>query len=209
MATFGQLKTAISARLLDANGTAVSGSDVAASINEAIRYFKFREFWFNVKTDTSKTLTIGDPAISLPSDFLIEIPENGFVINYSGSRYVLCKKDQSEYDMVNTEANGLPYMYSRVSGGYKCYFYPNIAYSMVISYLKEYDDLVNDGDTNDFTVYADALIRNYALYMLHNELRQDQNMGSYYEKQTSRELENLLAQSNKYNGSGYLQIEAV
>jgi len=209
MATFAEMQTAISERLLDPSNTAVSVANVAASINEAIGYWKFRRFWFNTASD-SDTLTAQDPIIPLPDDFLVELPMNaGFVIEYNDMRYPLIKKNPREYDEVYlANGYGLPTIYTLKAGVYYCYYLPDQAYTVRRWYLKTYDDLVDDSDTNDFTDNAANMLIYWALSKLYAELRQDDKMEAYYSARALDEYNNLQVRSEKANSTGHLTIHS-
>jgi hypothetical protein len=193
--------------LLDPSNTAVSVSNVAAAINEAIAYWKFRRFWFNTVND-SATLTAQNPIIPIPSDFLVELPMNdGFVVSYSNMRYPLIKVNPKDFDDVYLDNGyGLPRRYTLKAGVYYCYFIPDQNYTVLRWYLKDYSDLVNSSDTNDFTTYAAQLITYWASSKLHAELRQDEKMEAYYSARALDEYKNLQVRNEKANSTGHLTL---
>lgn len=201
------MQTYISERLLDPNGTAVSTSSVAAAINDALRYWKYKRFWFNTASE-DLTLTQSDPLMPLPDDFLVEIGLNdGFVIAYGSMRWPLIKKNPRDYDNVYlTAGNGLPYIYTVKAGDYFCYFIPDQDYTLRVYYLKEYSDLQANSDTNDFTDNAARLLELWALANLHAELRQDDKMEAYYRAAAMDEYKNLGVMNMKVNSPGYLSL---
>lgn len=208
MSTFAQMKTYVSARLIDPNNQAVSGSQVGDALNDAIRYWKFRRFWFNEVAD-SATLTAQDPSFPYPSDFLVPVLDNdGFYIQYSNVRYPLNKISEPQYDaLFLSNGYGLPAWYARMgSDEYQCYPIPNLNYTVGRHYLRDYDDLSADGDTNDFTDNAARLIETWALANLSGELRQDDKMETYYRSAAKDEYRNLCVMNDKVNGSGKLTI---
>lgn len=211
MATFGQMQAYVSDRLLDPNNTSVSVSSVAAALNDALRYWKIRRMWFNT-ADTTVTLVTGDPKIYLTSvtDFLVELPMNdGFVIEYGSMRWPLIKKNPREYDDVYlTGGTGLPQIYTTKAGNYFCYFIPDQDYTLRVYYLKQYADLVNGNDSNDFTVYAARLLELWALANLSAELRQDDKMETYYRNAAQDEYKNLGVFNAKVNSPGHLSIHS-
>ena len=234
MPTFGALQTKISKKLIDASQTAVSASDVGDAINDAINYWKFRRFWFNERQVTL-TMDINDPFIfmygqsnvnypsapTLPQLFLYEFPDDGFVIYYNQLRYTMAKRHPKTFDDQAIGGNtgpagvpsgsglGLPYMYTFRNQTYEFYFYPNIAYSMVVNYITDYVDLANPTDTNDFTDYADRLILYEALSHLYGENRQDQSMeGSFFSK-ADREYQNIKKRGFQMQGTGQLTTENI
>lgn len=209
MATFGELKTKISKRLQDTQGTAVSTSDVADAINTSIKYWKKKIFFFNQKSD-SITLTEDSAVIpSIPSDFQFELSDAGFVVEDSQINYPLKKIPLAQYELEDIEGSGVPSVYTWKSGSFYMYPYPQQAYTMRINYIKDYDDLVLDGDTNDFTTNADQLIMYEALSRLHGELRQDEKMEAYYSARAQNEFSILSSFGKRKSGSGQLTIETI
>lgn len=209
MATFGEMKTKVAKRLQDTQGTAVSTSDVADAINNALRFWKKQKLWFN-ESSTTISLTINNPLISgLPTDFQFELPENGFVIVKSQIRYTLKKTPPVQYDFEDIEGNGVPEIYTWKAGSFYVYPYPQEAYTTKVYYIKEYSDLSADSDTNDFTVNADQLIMYDALSRLHGELRQDEKMEAYYSARAQEEFSNLSSFGKRKSGNGQLTIETI
>lgn len=208
MATFGDIQSAVSKRLLDPANTSVSASDVAQAINAAISYWKFRRFWFNEVSDTA-TLTAQSPVFPYPSNFLVPATkDDGFYISYSSQRYPMTKISQPDYDaIIMANGFGLPRAYARIGDTqYQCYPIPDQNYTVGRHYLKQYADLSSSTDTNDFTIYADKLIESWALANLSAELRQDDKMEAYYRNKAKDEYKNLGVMSNKTNATGRLSI---
>ncbi len=205
MATFGDMQTSVSKRLLDANNTAVSVSDVAASINDSVRYWKFRRFWFNQIVDSSFMIE-NIAVIPLPSDFLVPFEDDdGFQIEYGNTRYPLAKLTTQEYDgLWVANGNGLPRWYARVGQDYVTWPIPDRNYVIRRNYLKEYVDLVEANDENDFSVYASRLIILWSCANLIAEFRQDDKMETYFRGAANDEYRQLRVMTDKANGSGKL-----
>lgn len=211
MPTFGTLKTTVSRKLLDPNNTAVSASDVGTAVNDSINYWKFRRYWFNESSATATmTSQVSDITSLLPSDFLVELPENGFTIPFDNITYELDKVSPQEFDRESiTNGYGLPYIYTWRAGVYSVYWVPQQAYSLNIYYLKDYVPLVNASDTNDFTTYADQLITYETLGRLMGEDRQDLEMNNTYSAKADREYRSLTQRAFKQTGSGSLAVETI
>lgn len=222
MPTFAQLKTIVSRKLIDPNNTAISASDVGQAINDAIRFWRYRRFWFN-ESSTTLTMDINDPFVLgygntnssyplapvLPSDFLEELPKDGFVIQYSNLSYTMNKVHPREYDNQNVRGQGLPYCYTWRNGNYEFYWYPNLAYTLSVYYFKNYVDLVSDNDNNDFTNLADQLVIYEALSRLSGEDRQDLEMNNSYAAKADREYSNLERRTFKKTASGKLSVDSI
>ena len=213
MATLGALITAVSKRLLDTSNTIVSTADIADNINAAIAYYKFYRFWFN-ENESTITLSEGVGDITLPSDFLIDLPNNeAFTIVENGVRYPLAKLDSAMFNQENSAGEGMPYCYTFRDNSYECYYLPDQDYTAECRYLKEYDAFQTDGTenslSNDFTTYADRLIMYNALSRLHGELRQDEKMETYYSTRAADELKNLQRRTQMQVASGSLTVESI
>jgi len=210
MATFGTTQTAVSKRLLDANNTAVSASDVANAINDSISYWKLRRFWFNEGASTL-TMTAQDGTIPLATDFLVPAYEDGaFQIEYSDSRYPMSKIGASHYNSIWTaNGYGLPKVYARVGQTYQSFPLPDRAYTIKCAYLKSYADLVNDADTNDFIDNANRLILLWTLANLISEFRQDEKMETYFRNASNDEYRQLSIMTDKSNATGTLSIHSL
>lgn len=210
MATFAQMKTYVSKRLIDASNTAVSSSDVGDALNDAVTYWKFRKFWFNEVDDTA-TLTAYSGNFPYPTDFLVPASnDDGFNIQYSNMRYPLAKISQSQYDGIFLNNGfGLPRLYARIGDTeYQCYPLPDQNYTVGRHYLKDYVALSADSDTNDFSTYATRMIELWALANLSAELRQDDKMESYYRAAAQDEYKNLMVLTAKKNSTGRLTINS-
>lgn len=208
MATLAEIRTKIAERLQDPSFTSITSASVDSVINDALRYYKYHVFWFNEKS-TIITLNQGDPVIpNIPADFLVELQSGGLTIHYSNLFYPLRKISSDVYDGSNVEGIGIPYVYTYRSQQFEVYFYPNIAYDLTLRYIKDYADLVNGTDTNDFTVYADRMIIYNALSRIYAEYKQDPNMEQYYTARARDEELNLKRRSDSLTGSGVLTINS-
>jgi len=207
MTTLAEIRTWVSKRLQDPSHTAVSASDVDALINQAIRYWKDSRFFFNEVTDTA-TLTQGDATIPIPSDWLCPAIDNCFVIEYSGIRYPLRKVSEVEYNGIFlSNGVGQPNIFTKqANSGYQCYPIPDRAYTVRRFYLKEYTALSGGSATNDFTTYAEALIKYTAVAYGSRDLRQDVQMYQAFIDQANTEEQALINVTRKNNATGSLTI---
>lgn len=209
MATFGEIQSAVSKRLLDPDQTAVPASDVAAAVNDAVRYWKYKRFWFNEGYTVSVAVE-QDAVIPLPSDFLVPSTLNdGFNIEYSSMRYPLKKITQLQYDNIwLNNGFGLPRMYARVGEDYVLYPKPDRNYQINCHYLRQYDDMTDSGDTNDFTDNADRLLTLWAAANLIEEFRQDFDAGSSLRDKANDEYKELQTMTRKANQSGTIVLSS-
>jgi|TARA_B110000503_G_scaffold84881_1_gene129159 hypothetical protein len=207
MATLAEIRTWVSKRLQDPNNTSISASDVDALTNQAIRYWNDSRFFFNEVTDTA-TLTQGDATIPIPSHWLCPSIDNCFVIEYSGIRYPLKKVSEMVYNSTFlTNGVGQPEIFTKqANSGYQCYPIPDRAYTVRRFYLKEYNALSGDSDTNEFTTHAEDLIKYTAVAYGSRDFRQDIQMYQAFIDQANTEEQALINETRKNNATGSLTI---
>lgn len=207
MATLGELRTAIGERLQDTSFQSISASSVNAIINETIRFYKYRRYWFN-ETSAVVNCTVGNPVLTgVPSNLLYELQNGGLTIVYANASYPLCKVDTASYDVINIQALGMPDKYTYRAQQFELYPYPNVNYAVTMRYIRDYADLVNDGDSNDFTNIAEKQVLYNALSRIYAEYKMDSNMESYYTARADNEEQNILKRSSALSGTGTLTTE--
>jgi hypothetical protein len=201
------MKTWVSKRLQDPNNTAVSSSDVGDLLNEALNYWKNIRFHFNEKTD-STTLLSGNPAVPLPTDWLCPSINDSFVIQYSGIRYPLRKISETMYNAFYlSNGVGQPWYFARLANSeYQVYPIPDRDYTLLRYYLKNYDNFSADGDSNDFSIYAENLLKYTAAAYGSRDFRQDMTMYQAFWAQAMIEENSLLTTTRKDNATGSMTI---
>jgi len=204
MATFGELKTEIAAKLTDGDLQYPTTPQIGDTINSVIKKYNNKHFWFS-QADVAITLNVGDPVIpDIPADFKNDVNPGGFVIVYNQLRYPLTKVKPDIYDMDNAEGQGLPYCYTYRNEEYLLYFYPEQAYTIYLNYRKTYAELVADGDENDFTIYTDRMIVFAALEDIYASYKRDSVMAEYYGKKTREEFRDVMDETYQRTSSGIL-----
>ena len=213
MATLGATKTAIARRLLDDSNTAITLVEIATAINEAIRHWKHKRFWFNTTSGTV-SLAAADTTITLPSDFLIDVPRNALTITQNGFPYRVRKVSPVIFDLyMNTETTGRPQVYCYRNGALEISPYADQTYSGSLYYIKDYTDFETDTSqdslTNDFLTHGLSLIQNQSLAWLHGELRQDEKMEKRYADRANSAYNALLGRTNMLLRTGTLAVEEI
>ncbi len=201
------MKTWVSKRLQDPDNTAVSSADVGDLINSALTYWKNVRFHFNEITDTA-TLAQGDPAIPLPDDWLCPSIDDAFVIEYSGIRYPLKKISETMYNAFYlSNGVGQPWYFARLANTeYQVYPIPDMEYTLLQFYLRNYEDFSADADTNDFSEYATNLLQYTAAAYGSRDFRQDLTMYQAFMAQAEMEEQSLLSTTRKDNATGSLTV---
>lgn len=210
MANLGDMTTYVAKRLIDPSNTAVSTDDIHEALNDAVRYWKYRRFWFNEANDTA-TMTQDDPSFPYPDDFLVPaLKDDGFAIEFAGIRYPLSKVSEGVYDgLFIANGQGLPRWYARTgSDEYQCYPIPDQNYTVRRHYLRDYVPLSDDADTNDFTDNAARLIQYWALGDLTDDIRQDSEQAAKFYTKAGDAFRQLLVMTNKANAAGKLTLHS-
>jgi len=157
MATLSDLRSIVSDNL---NRTDLN-TQIDQAINFAIDYYAKRyRFWFNETTATFNTVA---------SQFNYTSAETGLtnVREFDYVKIAISSTNNYEvvpetYDVIQSinisNATGQPIFYSYYKENMYLYYVPDAAYTITVSYVKSYSDLVNDGDSNDFTTNAEDLI---------------------------------------------------
>lgn len=212
MATFGTLKTNISLRLKDENNTVVSDANVGVAVNKAIDYWKKHPFFFNEFVETV-TISSGASSFSLSTNtplYLFE--QGGVVIEQNDTRYPLKKVSTIEYDMMNSEGTGQPFVWTYRNDGFEVYYYADQAYTAYARGIKDYSAFATDGtdnsSSNDFTTEVQDLIEYEALARLWMEILQDEAMSNYFMKMAEREYQNYLKFHRGKNATGRIEIHS-
>jgi len=209
VATFGELQVKASTRLKDPQNQAVSATDVAAIINDAITHWNKRRFWFN-EFEEIVTLTQNNPvlpALTVTPEYIFK--EGGIVVDYAQTRWPLEKISSAEYDSINVQGRGIPYAWTFRNNNYELYWYPDANYSAVIRGVKQYPALSGTNDTNDFTTDASDLILYETLARLFGEFRQDTKMEGYYLARTNNEYQTLKRRTRRNNSTGRIHVKGI
>lgn len=206
--TLSTIRNRIGERLQDPSFRSISSASIDDVVNQSLKYYKFRRFWFN-ESVAEITLTQGVSIVpNIPTDLLQELPDGAFTIFYSNVYYPLQKSPTNIFDSENVSATGLPFIYTFRNNQYEVYFLPNIAYDLFLRYLKDYNDLDGDNSTNDFLKYADMMIYYNALSRIFGEYKQDPTMEAYYTARATDEETNVSRRTTALSGTGQLSLNS-
>jgi len=207
MPTFGELRQSVSRRIQDPKNTAISVADVGDTINASIRYWKQRRFWFNevseTVTATANTALLPTPTIPI----LYLFKDDGITLYDQSYRYVLRNISPSVYDSWDMGQIGRPTAYTYRDGGYYLYYYPMDPYQVVLHGVRDYVDLVDDDDTNDFTTLADRLIMYDSMSRIYAEFRQDNESAAIFSQAADAEYNNLKSRTDENVTTGRMAVD--
>jgi hypothetical protein len=205
VATFLQLKNIIRNRLNED----YLDEQIADAINSTIRFYEQNHFWFNENVATI-TLNTGDPVIpDLPSDFLTEVLNGGLNIIDGQSHYKLGKINIIQYEANNSESTGIPSLYINRNDQLEIYPFPDKDYVLKLFYIQSFPDLVNDSDTNPWTINAPRLIEAKTIEDLWLNQRKDIERWQFFKAKTNEEFRQIQKLNIKRVSTGTLVTEDI
>lgn len=200
MATLANMRTRIADDLNRSDLT----SQINEAINRAIDFYEKEQFWFQDATGTFATVDgqkVYTTSDSLPSDIAtIDYME----ITSGTTDYTLTEKPVKWIEISNPQdTEGLPTNFGWWD--YSVYFYlvPDAAYTVTVYYQKSYADLSADGDSNDFTTYAEDLIEARARWWLNTRVLYDFPAA---DRAKAEEAEALMALRQKHSNYKDMKI---
>lgn len=209
MATLKQIRDRVARKSQDADFSALSASVVDSEINRAIRFYQNKQFWFN-EDKTDITLTAGNNVIpNIPADLISELQVNGLTLIDNQVKIDLKKIATNLFMERDFDQTGRPYCYTYRNQEYLLLPTPQEAYTLEFRWLKLYDDLVNDGDTNDFTDNAEDLIMLHTLKNIYAEDKEDTERGMYYQNLEDVEFAALQTRNDHKLATGDLTISPI
>lgn len=209
MATLAQIRDTVNRKLQDPNSSARSALVVDDEINRAIRYYQSNLFGFNERLVTLNLVSGAQRITGLPSDIILELQTGGLILIDDQVKISLSKLHPDNFAERDDDQTGRPYYYTYRDQSYDVLPIPDDDYTLQFRYLKKYEPLVNDTDTNDFTEQAQDLIILHVLARVYAEDKQDAQLGAYYEGLRSDELRTLRDRTDPRVGTGYLQSRSI
>lgn len=209
MATLQQIRENVSRKLQDPDNTSRSAATVDLEINRSVRYYQNYRYWFNEELITISLVAGQKTVPNIPTDLLSELYVNGLMLIDSQVKINLLKLAPNDFAQRDQDQTGRPYYYTYKDDTYLLLPVPQIAYDLELRYLKAPTLLVNDSDTNIFTVNAEDLIMLHTLKNIYSEDKQDIELGSYYGNLEAIELKTIEERTNNRNASGYLQSHSI
>jgi len=209
MATLSQLRNRIARKIKDPSFTGLSATAVDEEINRAVRYYQNFRFWFN-EDEATITLTAGTQDVpSVPADLVNELQVNGLLLIDDQVKIDLGKLPADKFFESDDDQKGRPEYYLYKDGSFLLLPTPDKAYTLKLRYVKSYEDLTADGDSNDFTTYAEDLIMVRALKNIYAEDKDDAQYALVYSELERVELRAMRERSGNLLGTGYLQTQPI
>lgn len=195
MPTFAQLATRIGTDFLNRSDLT---SQVKNAIVAQIRTTERRRTWFN-ETQTAVVTSAGDRFVSLPSNFLIL--DTVFLTQAPSFDYELLRIGLPEIQEFNaTNQEGLPTYFAYYNDKLELSLIPDASYTATISYVKRFDALSADDDTNAWLDHVEDVIAYGAAERVWATVLRNREEASYYrilrieaEKQFFGEIQQKVA----------------
>lgn len=154
------------ARIADelANDGDITTAQINYAIQDAIKLYERREWWFN--TATGSFTTVANQEYYTSTDWSVldtQIQIDAMTITYSG---VISPMKGLDYVEIDDAQNGyiiaVPRNFAYYKQSLRLYPIPNGAYPITVSYSKRLSTISADADTNAWTTEAEELIRQAA-----------------------------------------------
>lgn len=210
MATLAGIRDLVLAKLADGGGSiqAPTAAQVDAQINSTIQYYGSNTWWFS-EAQATGVLADGDATIPIPADFDSFMQQDAITIQQNNVNYPLQQITPLQYDCMYVGGTGMPRFFVYMDGIIKLYFPANGVYSYFLNYIRNYPDLVDDADENDFTVNCPRMVEYKTLADCYRDYRADMTTADYYDKKANDEFVNSKRQTYKRMASGNLTTENI
>jgi phage regulator Rha-like protein len=209
MANLQQIRDRVDRKSQDPNSTSRSAATVTEEINRAVRYYSNYRFWFNEALETITLVADQQLIPNIPSDISTELQVNGLLLIDDQVKVDLIKLHPADFFERDDDQTGRPYFYTYRNNEFLLLPKPSKAYPVKLRYLKRYNDLSGDTDTNNFTDNAEDLLMLHALKNIYAEDKEDPERGSAYAELERLEFKALMKRTDSRNGSGYLKSRSI
>lgn len=177
---------------------------IRTKIQQAIRHFQPRRFWFNETRSNTFVTVIGqsDYDITTVGDFYKF--DALYVIESSGEVDELKRHDYRwQETLEGTVTNNLPYAWSYVDKTVRLYPPPDDVYTMrPTGHLKIAAPATDDEANNDWMLYAYDMIKYRARATLEAERWENPNSALMFKQMEDMEFNRLMAEGSKRIGTG-------
>lgn len=191
MADLATLKSRIASELHRSDLT----TSIASAIADAVLHYQSTPFRFNEAIATFSTVA-GTEFYADLSD-VGQIDEVRVLVN--GRKTVLEPWSYGYMEAISTTTNteSQPWAWAWYAEQLRLYPVPDAAYTVTVSYTKQYDVPAADGDSNVWTTQAEALIRHAAKKRIYRDVTRDLEAATTAEAAEAEALRNLTQDTNR------------
>lgn len=195
MSTYTQLQSRIAD---DLNRTDLT-SQIQQCILLAIQHYKHERFWFN-ETSATATASIGSAQVGAPSDIL-QLDHLYLIV--SSLNVELIAQDFNSIVQFRPTSNGRPLAYCYYRNQFELDRKCDLAYSMLIYYVKELTALSAGTDSNGWTTDGEDLIVFHAEKKLYANVLKEASKAQFAAVQELAALTAMRALRNARTSTGY------
>lgn len=178
-------------------------TQIDLAINRAVEHYGANKFWFNEAASTFTTvadqLSYGTADGVSTAVAGIEVAQ----VTVNTIKFPLYKKTYDFITLINTDDyTGYPEYWAYFDEKMHLYPTPDSTYTVSISYIKKYDTLTADGDTNDFTDNAEDLLESRARWWLYKRILHDRERAVEAKEDEMDAFNNLTSLTDKRVDTG-------
>lgn len=195
MSTYGTMLSRIAD---DLDRTDLS-TQIQTAVQNAVRYYERRKFWFNEGRATAST-TASTDTYAVPTDYMSGLRME---ITVNGSTYPLALRDINYLDSIGVTTNtGQPFDFAVLAEEFRLYPVPDQAYTLTLTYNRSLGELSASNDTNAWMVEAEDLIRFRAEWEIYQYILKNVDQAAYCKQGESDALTSLLDHTGRYVSTG-------
>lgn len=197
MATYLDMRTRIADEM--ANDGDITSAQINYGIQDAIKLYERRGWWFNQKTANMNTVAGQEYYTSTD---LADIPNivqiDNAVVNYGGYKYPLRSVDYNTIDDVQDGSiSSVPTLFAVYKNNIRLYPIPDATYVVTLSYVYRLTTLSADSDENAWTNDAEELIRQCAKRRIALNYLQSEEVAARFASLESEAYSAMLAENRR------------
>lgn len=209
MPTFGELKSRVAKEINRDDVDGCGDLDLTGILNQSIRYYASKRFWFNQKIGTTTT-TASDSTVARPTGLRFEdVSADGWgaFITVSGDDRQMRKRSLLEIQCLragNTSENQ-PTDYADNGANWELYPTPNAVYTLTAPGVYDETAITDDSTSTDWTNNAEDLITARARIILGRDWLFDESMEAAASRAEGDALRRLVAETTRRVGTGVIR----
>lgn len=201
------------ARIADelANDGDITAAQINYAINDSIKLYERRDWWFNTSQVTFVTSSGGEYYVSSPtSTFENMVDVLSMVMTNNGVKTPMYAVDNSDIDASQSgSVTGVPRNYGRIAQKIRLFPIPDAAYTIELAYTYKLDALVSDSDENAWMDEAEELIRQSAKRRIALNYLQADDLAARFATMEREAYAALLAEDRRRHPNTLLRTEAM
>ena len=177
----------------------ITTAQINYAIQDAIKYYERREWWFN--TASGSFTTVANQEYYTSSDWSVldnQVQIDAMTITYNG---VISPMKGIDFEEINDTQNGyiiaVPRNFAYYKQSLRFFPIPNGAYPVTVLYSKRLTTLSADGDTNAWTNEAEELIRQSAKRRIALNYLQADDLATRFATLEREAFSELLAENRR------------